>query len=231
MACSRGKANPSDQTTFRLFADSAGYCQNPSSNEKLFVDTGSKVVHIAERAHIFSASNKGPRSKPELTPEQRGMYENLILLCTNCHTIIDKAEESYPDELITQWKNDHVKKIDDLFGVKECSSREEVRDLIEPVMAENGAIFRKYGPGCDDADNPESQLAEIWHMKILSFILPNNRKILSHLDVNRNLMTVPEKETLEDFRQHVNDFEARHLSSVEIDDSRYPEAMNDIFVG
>jgi hypothetical protein len=48
MSCPRGDAAPDQHTKFRLFAASGGYCQNPGCERQLFVDTGSKIVHIAE---------------------------------------------------------------------------------------------------------------------------------------------------------------------------------------
>jgi hypothetical protein len=67
MSCPRGVAAPDQHTKLRLFAASAGYCQNPSCGFALFFDTGSKRIHIAEMAHVFAASNRGPRANDELS--------------------------------------------------------------------------------------------------------------------------------------------------------------------
>jgi len=81
MVCSRGEATPNAHTKLRLFADSAGYCQNPACNRPLFIDAGDKNIHIAEMAHVFAAADDGPRANPILTNAERGRFENLILLC------------------------------------------------------------------------------------------------------------------------------------------------------
>ena len=96
MPCSRGQANPDRNTTLRLFADSGGYCQRPECASRLFVDTGTKNVHIAEMAHIIAASDDGPRADAKASAAEKGSYDNLILLCANCHTSIDKAPEDFP---------------------------------------------------------------------------------------------------------------------------------------
>lgn len=96
MACSRGAASPGAQTQRRLFAASAGYCQNPGCSNELFVGAAGKSIHIAEMAHVFAANDSGPRAKPDLSKEERGAFENLVMLCANCHTRVDKA----PDALI-----------------------------------------------------------------------------------------------------------------------------------
>lgn len=227
MSCSRGKASPDEHTKLRLFADSGGYCQNPNCANKLFVDTGKKNIHFAEMAHVFSASDRGPRANKEMKEEERGAYENLILLCANCHTTVDKAEADFPDSVILEWKRRHTEKISQLFGAVKCNSREEARALIEPVLLENRTIFVNYGPIRDERFNPESELPELWRRKVKAIILPNNRKLLAILDANRELLDHSERETLEMFRQHVDDLEARHLGDGH-HAMMFPEGMNAI---
>ncbi len=78
-ACPRGAASPDAHTQRRLFASSAGYCQNPACANELFVDIEGQSFHIAEMAHVFAASDRGPRSRPELTEYERGAFENLVV--------------------------------------------------------------------------------------------------------------------------------------------------------
>jgi hypothetical protein len=119
MPCNRGKANPDRHITLRLFSDSAGYCQRPDCANRLFVDTGTKNIHIAEIAHIIAVGGTGPRSDAKLTQGDKGSYNNLILLCANCHTTIDKSPEDFPENMILDWKRKHVDRINSLFGVVE----------------------------------------------------------------------------------------------------------------
>jgi len=63
MGCSRGAATPDAHTQRRLFAASAGYCRNPNCANALFVDAAGKSIHIAEMAHVFSASDGGPHKR------------------------------------------------------------------------------------------------------------------------------------------------------------------------
>lgn len=229
MSCPRGKASPNAHTKLRLFADSAGFCQNPGCLQRLFVETGDKNIHIAEMAHVFSASDTGPRANVELTPEQRGTYENLILLCANCHTTIDKAEGDFPDDLILEWKRDHTEKIENTFGVATCESRADAKALVEPILRENGTIFEIYGPRGECRFNPESDMPDHWLRKIRSNILPNNRKILAMSDANRVHMTADELSTLEMYRQHVDDFESKHIGEYKVGGIQFPTEMSNIF--
>lgn len=226
MACSRGKATPNRITTLRLFADSAGYCQNPQCVRRLFIDTKSGVIHVAEQAHVFAAMAGGPRDKPELTEEARGRYENIVLLCPTCHTMVDKAEADFPAELLSQWKADHVAKIARLFGAARYGSRAEVRDAIDPLLQENKAIFDQLNPNLAYQDNPEAEEALKWQGAVRDRIIPNNRRVLAILDENREHLASGEGGILEQFRQHVLDQEARHMTDVAPgDQQRYPPAM------
>jgi hypothetical protein len=181
-----------------LFADSGGYCQRPECLSRLFVDTGTKNIHVAEMAHIIGASGKGPRADAALTQADKGSYDNLILLCAYCHTTIDKATADFPDSMIREWKRKHVERIHSLFGAVEYLDRDSARKALEPALMENRAVFDQYGPSNDYRNDPESELAKVWQRKMRAIILPNNRKVLAILDANRRHLSQHEVETLVD---------------------------------
>lgn len=231
MACSRGKAAPDEQTKLRLFSASGGYCQNPACQRELFIDTGTKRIHIAEMAHVFAASDGGARTNTELSEAERGAFENLILLCSACHTIIDKAEADYPATLITGWKRNHSARLAQVFGAVTYESRTAVRAAIEPLMTENEVIHAEYNPDLDYRYDPESELSNVWQKNMIERIIPNSRRILATLDANRKLSTKEEKVIIELFRQHLHDLEAKHLTDVVAGPARrFPSAMVDMMV-
>ena len=225
MACSRGAASPDTHTQRRLFAASAGFCQNPGCSNELFIDASGESIHIAEMAHVFAANDGGPRTNADLTKEERGAFDNLVMLCANCHTMVDKAPEAFPDRVMLNWKREHANKLQGLFGAVKFSNRASIRQAVEPILAENHAIFKQYGPHIDAAYNPESGAAEQWKRKMLTRILPNSRKMLAILDVNRQLLDGNEKTTLEQFRQHIDDLEAFHIEANREDASRFPAEL------
>lgn len=231
MACSRGAASPDAHTQRRLFAASAGYCQNPGCSNELFVDAAGKSIHIAEMAHVFAANDGGPRANPALTDAERGAFENLVMLCANCHTMVDKAPDAFPDTMMLTWKREHANKLRGLFGVVKFNDRESARKVVEPLLAENHAIFKQYGPHIDAAQNPESGAAEQWQRKMLTRILPNSRRMLALLDANRDLLREDERVALEQFRQHVDDLEAFHIEASREDASRFPSHFGKILEG
>ena len=231
MACSRGAASPNTHTQRRLFAASAGYCQNPACYSALFVDAAGQSFHIAEMAHICAANDGGPRANPDLSEEERGAFENLVLLCANCHTKVDKAPGAFPDKMIQGWKSEHANKLQGLFGATKFNNRAAARQAVEPFLAENHKIFDQYGPHIESARNPESGAAEQWKRKMLTRVLPNSKRMLAILDANRALLRDDEKATLEQFRQHIDDLEAFHIEGLKQDASRFPADFANIFEG
>ena len=229
MGCARGEASPNTHTKLKLFADSGGYCQNPSCNVNLFLVKGDSDFHVAEMAHIISAGEKGPRSRLDLTKSDKGNFSNLILLCPNCHTMIDKAEAEFPDSLIQDWKFSHSRKINELFNIKPFATRYDVRGALVPIFNENKTIFDIYGPLSEERFNPESEMPRKWILKICQNILPNNRKIIGLIDKNYSKLTEDEIRIVEIFRQHMLDFEDRHINNGDTSGIRFPDELNTIF--
>lgn len=228
MTCPRGAAAPDAHTQKMLFAASGGYCQNPQCSRELFIDFPEKRIHVAEMAHVFAANDEGPRANLVLSEGDRGAFENLILLCSLCHTVIDKAPESYPDTLIFRWKRRHAEELRRLFGVACFERRSDARAAIEGLLRENRQIFEDYGPHSEASGDPESGAAERWKRKVLQKITPNNRRVLSQLDANRHLLYEYEVVILEKFRQHIDDLEARHIEGYREGASRFPEGIPNI---
>ena len=84
----------------KLFARAGGLCSRCKTN--LFQEE----VKIGEMAHIIGQSNDGPRGN-EPYEEDRDSYDNLILLCSICHTIVDNNIENYPVDELRTIKRDH----------------------------------------------------------------------------------------------------------------------------
>ncbi len=227
MSCPRGDAAPDQHTKLRLFAASGGYCQNPACARSLFLNTGSMRIHIAEIAHVFAADNNGPRPNKTFSEAERGDFDNLILLCSACHTMIDKAEQDFPDQLLTIWKRDHQERLAKIFGAVHLATRAEVLAAIQGPMQENRVIFEEYNPDLEYRQDPESEMAAAWQRKVRARILPNCHRVLATLEANRDYMVESERRTMELFRQHIHDLEARHLTDVLSGPQRpFPEDMN-----
>jgi len=145
--------------------------------------------------------------------------------------MVDKAPSAFPDSMILGWKSEHANKLQQLFGTVQFDNRVSAREAVEPLLDQNLAIFQQYGPHIEAARNPESGAAEQWKGKVLTRILPNNRRLLSILDANRHLLLDSENMTVELFRQHIDDVEVFHIEECMQDASRFPEELSKIYKG
>lgn len=79
-------------------------CKKELTQDKASV---SSAFTLGEQAHIVGEKDNAPRGKSPLTQKERDSYHNLILLCPNDHTNIDKNETDWPVEKIHQIKSEH----------------------------------------------------------------------------------------------------------------------------
>ncbi|MFC1834118.1 hypothetical protein ACFL2Q_05210 [Thermodesulfobacteriota bacterium] len=63
-----------------------------------------KAINMGVAAHITAASPGGARYDPSPNSEQRKSYDNGIWLCKHCADLVDKDAETYPVELLRDWK-------------------------------------------------------------------------------------------------------------------------------
>lgn len=64
-------------------------------------------VIIGKIAHIRGENSGSARYDPNMTPRERNNYENLILVCGDCHTKIDSQPNTYTIEKLHQIKKEH----------------------------------------------------------------------------------------------------------------------------
>lgn len=197
----------------KLWAASGGYCGNPTCHKDLFAlsDTG-KILNIEELAHIIGQSQDGPRGEEGLSLNERDEFENIILLCPTCHTLIDKNPKLYPVELVREWKNNHEESIRRLFETPRFASRQELRKYIEPFLIENKTVFETLGPESSNATKHQLSAEQEWARQCIQTIIPNNRRIDNALVNNRNLLTPEEVKLLIRFKRHREGFEYNHVS-------------------
>jgi hypothetical protein len=92
-----------------LWGRSAGRCAMPDCRIELFVaEPGyDPICVIGEMGHVVGSSDAGPRADPDTELAARDQYENLILLCRNCHRKIDGLYVAYPNERLREIKANH----------------------------------------------------------------------------------------------------------------------------
>lgn len=70
-------------------------------------ETGVHPTFLGEVAHIVAEKPNGPRGNIELSSDLSDDQRNLMLLCANHHTEIDKLVERYSVEYLLKLKSDH----------------------------------------------------------------------------------------------------------------------------
>jgi C-terminal domain 10 of the ABC-three component (ABC-3C) systems len=94
-------------TTKRLHALSGNQCAAPNCTNALIARDGETI--ISKICHIESAKKGGARWNTDMTDDERRHFNNLILLCDECHSIIDNKENEskYPVSMLKDWKKQH----------------------------------------------------------------------------------------------------------------------------
>jgi hypothetical protein len=78
-----------------------------------------ETVNIAQRAHIWAFSNDGPRGNSGIAKKKLNDFNNLLLVCHECHRKIDKEKDGgkYTVTLLQSMKYDHERRIEVVTGV------------------------------------------------------------------------------------------------------------------
>ena len=126
----------------KLIADSGGLCNFPECGEKLIYQyEGGTFVKLVEICHIIGESPEGPRghlTKSKLLAEEP---ENIILLCTKHHLIVDHGEREFPVDKLIHMKKNHVKWVNERLA--------SLKDTKWTLIIHSGNITGKGGSPLD----------------------------------------------------------------------------------
>ncbi len=98
-------SRPRVATVKRLFALSGNQCAFPNCQVELVDRSAGKVT--GKICHIKGESVNGPRYDPNQTDEERQRFDNLLLMCSIRHDVIDSDIESYTVERLRSIKAKH----------------------------------------------------------------------------------------------------------------------------
>lgn len=192
----------------RLWAESAGKCMNPDCRADLFISNGD----IAERAHIVPYCESAENT-----------FDNLILICPNCHTNFDKNSAFTADE-VREWKSIRHAEIDRVFG-KTFSSFDDLRKEASPLLARNKSIYENYYM------KDKRRLWDVFEKEIIV----NNRKLCTMFESNLCLFqnhkdnSFSNQAAVRDFIDHAKEFEATRDETERQRSILFPEVINSIF--
>ncbi|MEG2656905.1 MAG: HNH endonuclease signature motif containing protein [Clostridium sp.] len=192
----------------RIYAESMGRCMNPECKVELFKEGGD----VMEKAHIIPYCDTKDNS-----------FENLIILCPNCHTNFDKNNVFSVDE-VKQWKKMRKDEFERFFS-KEYDNFEDLKIKVVPLLLENKAIFENYYLKGEKKlwDKFEGQILS--NNSIIRCILKNNTKLIQDYR-EKNLSNLA---IVQDFFLHIDEFEATRLSEEKVRGVLFPVEINSLF--
>ena len=172
----------------RLWAEAFGYCMNPECEAKLISDAD---VNLGEMAHIVANADGGDPS-----------FENMILLCKDCHTEIDATRNSSTIPTLRSWKEDREREMRQRFS-RNYTSFEELRNDVVPLLERNGGIFDLYGP---DGDLESSEARHALWDRFEGELVANNRKLELMLSDSKRLFHRDNWNIITAFLNHAREF-------------------------
>jgi predicted nucleotidyltransferase len=217
-------------TRRQLWADCGGYCQNPLCNKYLLAEVDNETVSLANMAHIIGVGHKGPRSESGLAMHiEKNGFGNLIMLCLDCHTIVDDLENKFGVDQLRRWKIDHTARIASVFSTPLYRPVRKLMVEIDRLLDQNQTIFFTYGPFSDLAISGEGGDAnKIWRRRCLDTILPNNDRIINIVERYASSFGYPWKiyEPYLEFKVHATSFTDNCLFEERINDYKtFPTAF------
>lgn len=99
-------------TKVMLAFRSGGVCAyQPCGKHLTYTATKGEDTYVAEAAHIRGEKPDAARYDATMTDAERDRIDNLIYMCTDHHTIIDKVEVDWPVGVLVKLKANHEAKV------------------------------------------------------------------------------------------------------------------------
>ena len=103
-----------------LWGRAAGRCEVDACNRPVSYHSRTKeTANLAELAHIIGFSADGPRGEHKLSAALSQDVGNLMLLCGECHKLIDDNKDDYPTDRLRAMKASHERRIETVTGITE----------------------------------------------------------------------------------------------------------------
>lgn len=120
------RKNIPQTTRLKLWMKTGGRCQFKHCNKPVY-EHGMTLQdgNFADIAHIIGAKKSAARGG-ELSKELQVEYSNLMLLCKDCHKLIDDNEDYYDAETLRQWKQEHENRIEVLTSISPETPRSTI---------------------------------------------------------------------------------------------------------
>jgi hypothetical protein len=107
-----------DLTRLLLFVRGGGRCEFDGCNHYLLQHPLTLAPgNFAQMAHIVAFKEDGPRGNLALRPAYINDVGNLMLLCPQCHKLIDDHPDQYPVPVLQKYKEAHEDRILHVTGL------------------------------------------------------------------------------------------------------------------
>lgn len=109
------------ETVAELWWRAAGRCEFNGCQKPLYKHgITMQDCNISNIAHIIAVSSDGARGESELTSDERNDISNLMLMCPDCHRLIDhEGKLQYTVNQLRDMKSHHEQRMEMLTGLKE----------------------------------------------------------------------------------------------------------------
>ncbi len=218
-------------TARQLWGQCGSFCQNPSCNKPLFRGVEEESVSLANVAHIIGHGNSGPRSDHELAEYiDKDGIDNLIMLCLECHKVVDELANRFTVEEMQSWKVAHARKITSLFSVPNISEERELLTEVNDLLEENETLFRECGPYSENVlGGLGGDGLKVWKKRCLDTILPNNQRIIALIENNKRNFPYPWDlyPKMFEYKIHADAFQDNCLTDQKVNDYKlFPRGFN-----
>jgi len=169
---------------------SGGKCAFPGCDiELVSYEAGPEGTIVGEIAHLVAEHRQGPRGRSGMTDEERNKANNLMLLCTLHHTVIDQNPHSYSVQVLRQMKADHEKRIAATTPQKPLGFINEslVEERVHSTMLSITQLPRfVYSARCDYTDRQREEVKKLIcyvglpQEELVPFILRESRLLAFH---------------------------------------------------
>lgn len=137
------KTHIPSQVKQQIWFAAHGRCEFRGCNKRLYTSgVTMEKCNISNYAHIIGDSPDGPRGN-ELSKILSKDPSNLILLCPECHDLIDSksGEKKYTVEVLKSMKKEHEERIDFLTGI--CPNQKSLVVAYGPKLGQDNQLFQK----------------------------------------------------------------------------------------
>lgn len=126
-----------------LWGVAAGRCEFRGCNKPLWRNEATNFqVNIAQKAHIWSFSEVGPRGNEGVAGSELNGIDNLMLVCHGCHKLIDedKAGTTFSVQLLQSMKKEHERRVELVTSIEQ--NRRSHLLLYGANIGDQGAAIR-----------------------------------------------------------------------------------------